>query len=205
MFPRARLPPYVRFRSLAEDTRRGAWGLVSRLPLSRVHSRDDRVSQVPGRPSCVHATFLDPGGTFTPGHCGVSVRPSALRTASASTKRVISGLTTAACTLPMYASRAGCPATRNTRFRLVTSLCRTGFTPAGSLRDVSSIFYVMLSPSPRLCLAHSQHRPTNRQERYSVLGCPQQNVIPAEAGTQKAMSRFMPQTRLDPGAAGSTE
>src|SRR5712691_5134622 len=51
--------------------------LFLRRPTPETLGRDDRISWVPGRPPCPHAPLSDPGRTSTPGHCGVSVLPSA--------------------------------------------------------------------------------------------------------------------------------
>src|SRR3974390_2732297 len=56
--------------------------LVAGTPAGN-HDGNGRVSQVPERPSCPYALFLDPGGTETPGHCGVSTWPPLVSTTEA--------------------------------------------------------------------------------------------------------------------------
>ncbi len=51
----------------------------------------------------VRALLSDPGGTATPGHCGVLVLPSALSTSSAPANTVLSRLYHTARTLAVYA------------------------------------------------------------------------------------------------------
>jgi hypothetical protein len=58
----------------------------------------------------VHAPFSDPGGTSGPDHPSPSVLPSAPLTASAPATQTLSGLDSAACTLPVYASPCRSPA-----------------------------------------------------------------------------------------------
>jgi hypothetical protein len=89
---------------------------------------------------CAHAPLIDPGETSPPRHSGGSVLPSAMCTTSALTITLLSGLIHAACSLPVYASQLGLPQNHATLgSRLVASLCRAGFAPAGYLRKVSVV------------------------------------------------------------------
>ncbi len=58
---------------------------------------------------CMRALLSDPGGTSALGHCCASVLPSALPTASAPTRTVISRLNHTARMLAVYASQGGLP------------------------------------------------------------------------------------------------
>lgn len=69
-----------------------AWKVGARsFPYRSSHGGKQRVSQVPGKPSCVHALLSDPGGISIPSHCGISMLPSAIYKASASTLRTFRG------------------------------------------------------------------------------------------------------------------
>jgi hypothetical protein len=78
------------------------------LPLRKPFSGDDRTSQVPGGPQCLHALLFDPGGTLTLLLNHARMLPSAGSTASASAK-IISRLNHTAYRPPVYASQHGLP------------------------------------------------------------------------------------------------
>ena len=87
-----------------------------------------RVSQVPERPSCPCALFLDPGRTeCTPGHCGVSARPPLVSTTVAPASKDFGarshGIGTRCLRFAVEVARPP----RKTRFRLLAKLCRAGF------------------------------------------------------------------------------
>src|SRR5512135_1524396 len=78
------------------------------LPLRIPFSGDDRASQVPGEPQCLHALLFDPGGTLTLLLIHARMLPSAGNTASASATN-LSRLNHTACRPPVYASQPGLP------------------------------------------------------------------------------------------------
>ena len=102
---------------------------------------DDRISQVPVRPPCLHAPLSDSGGTSTPGLYGVEVLSShySALTVSTSAIRGVSELNHAACWLAVYASCADLSAVHA---RLASGWWPTfagqGRLPVGSLKKVSS-------------------------------------------------------------------
>jgi hypothetical protein len=93
------------------DARRGIYGpgVVNRTPQHRFIDGGDRTSQVPGGPQCERALLFDPGGTVARGHCCASMLPSAISTASAPAKTLISRLNHTARSLAVYASQGGLP------------------------------------------------------------------------------------------------
>ena len=78
------------------------------LPLRIPFSGDDRTSQVPGGPLCLHALLFDPGGTLTLLLIHARMLPSAGNTASASATH-LSRLKHTAYRPPVYASQPGLP------------------------------------------------------------------------------------------------
>ena len=107
--------------------------LVAGTPAGN-HDGNGRVSQVPERPSCPYALFLDPGRTETPGHCGVSARPPPVSTTVAPAIRIFRGsIARHWDSLSTLRSGSFLPP-RKTRFRLLAKLCRTGFVnPQGCM------------------------------------------------------------------------
>ena len=91
-----------------------------------VFGGDDRVSQVPGGPPCVHALLFDPGGISAPGQRGASVWPSVVLKTSAPTVRSCRGSMTRPARSLSTPRRAGYPTPRKTRFRGVVSPSRAG-------------------------------------------------------------------------------
>ena len=84
-------------------------GLLTGLPKTGFAGGDGRTSQVPGGPQCERALLFDPGGTVARGHCCASMLPSAISTASAPAKTLISRLNHTARSLAVYASQGGLP------------------------------------------------------------------------------------------------
>jgi hypothetical protein len=78
------------------------------LPLRIPFSGDDRASQVPGEPQCLHALLFDPGGTLALLLSHARMLPSAGSTASASATH-LSRLNHTAYRPPVYASQPGLP------------------------------------------------------------------------------------------------
>ena len=114
---------------------------------------DDRVSQVPGKPQCVHAPLSDPGGTlvrcrFAPEYCLPLLRQRRLPRLERF-RGSITRPTRSLCTL----RRAGYPTTTQHSVPAVGTLSRAGmntrWVPMRSFRDV-----LTSSQSPRLGLAH---------------------------------------------------
>jgi len=111
-----------------------------------------RTSQVPGRPQCTHALISDSGEASAPGwgcpprRSGAAFR---LRNGVGPHKMCNFGA-------QWHGLHASCvrfvvrvtPAPRNTRFRLVASLCRTGWLPAGSERRFQPIRILPLQVFP---------------------------------------------------------
>ena len=87
-----------------EDIRKRSPALPLRIPFSG----DDRASQVPGEPQCLHALLFDPGGTLTLLLIHARMLPSAGNTASASATN-LSRLNHTAYRPPVYASQPGLP------------------------------------------------------------------------------------------------
>ena len=86
----------------------------NRLPRQLLHQSailrgDDRISQVPGQPQCIHALLSDPGGTLTQMPKCVQVFPSASKHAVGSPDASLSGLNHTAYMLPVHASQKGLP------------------------------------------------------------------------------------------------
>ena len=103
---------------------------------------------------CVHAPLFDPGGPPVPGHYrtgGVVFRRiNNVDSAFVAFEAQSRGLH-ALCV--RFAARVA-PGPRNTRFRLVASLDRSGLSPAGSHRRFPSCLSLYMASSlTRLCLA----------------------------------------------------
>ena len=98
----------------------------SGAPLRKLSGRDDRASWVPGRPPCPHAPLFDPGGTSTPGHCGVSVLPSALRDGVGSRIWYFEAQSRSLRARCLRFAARVTPQPRKTRFRQVANLRRAG-------------------------------------------------------------------------------
>jgi hypothetical protein len=115
---------------------RQAWAVLRERPLTS-SGGGSRASQVPGVPQFQRAPLYDPGETYAPGHCGASVLPSALPTASALTTCAFrSSITRPAGSLCTLRS-LGYPSTTQHSVPAAGQLCRTGFPPAGDKRKVS--------------------------------------------------------------------
>ena len=152
---RSALPPLRPLRSPRVGRfPRGPGPLLSRRP-RRLHTVErTRPPRFLGDP-CVHAPLFDPGGPPTPGHYRAGdVVFRWINDVDSAT--LLSRLNHAACTLSVYASQPGSPpGPRNTRFRLVASLDRSGLSPAGSRRWFPSCLSLYMASSiTRLCLAH---------------------------------------------------
>ena len=123
VFLRLAVPPSALFAP-ARSGRASGPGLT-RLSRPPVHPRrlaggDDETSQVPGRPLPACPALRPRRNRRRPASLGAAMVPSALVTASASTRRTISGLNHAACKASCVRFAAGvAPGPRNTRFRLV--------------------------------------------------------------------------------------
>ena len=103
---------------------------------------------------CVHAPLFDPGGPPTPGHYSagdvVFRQMDNVDSASDTFEAPSRGLHA----LCVRFAAGVAPGPRNTRFRLVASLDRSGLSPAGSCRRFPSCLSVYMASSlTKLCLA----------------------------------------------------
>ena len=123
------------------------------LPLRLSFGGDDRASQVPGGPQCLHALLFDPGGTLTPLLAHARMLPSAGSTAS-TPATILSRLNHTAYRPPVYASQPGLPQNHAT----LGSGCqhalpgRTDYLP-GPNKEFQR--HLDASPPSRLGLAHT--------------------------------------------------
>ena len=153
-FLRSALPP-LRPPSLprSRTNPRGPGPLLPRRPrrLSSVEkTRPPRFLDDP----CVHAPLFDPGGPPVPGHYrtgGVVFRRiNNVDSAFVAFEAQSRGLHA----LCVRFAAGVAPGPRNTRFRLVASLDRSGLSPAGSHRRFPSCLSLYMASSlTRLCLA----------------------------------------------------
>ena len=103
---------------------------------------------------CVHAPLSDPGGPPIPGHFRTGDVVFRLRNDVDSAATSFGALSRGLHALCVRFAAGVAPGPRNTRFRLVASLDRSGLSPAGSRRRFPSCQSVyMASPFTRLCLA----------------------------------------------------
>lgn len=117
--PHARILFVFLVGSCALDARRAqASGSVAVRPLLRFREEATRSPRFLGCLMCVRATLSDPGGTSGPMIIGSSGAADALRTASASNVKRLSGLHHAAAALAVYASRP--PSRAESRARLAS-------------------------------------------------------------------------------------
>ena len=153
-FLRSALPP-LRPPSLPRGRTipRGPGPLLPRRPrrLSTVEkTRYPRFLDDP----CVHAPLFDPDGPPTPGHYRDGDVVFRLVNDVDSAIRAFEALSRGLHALCVRFAAGVTPGPRNTRFRLVASLDRSGFSPAGSRRRFPSCLSVyMASPLTKLCLA----------------------------------------------------
>jgi hypothetical protein len=84
---------------------------------------------------CARAPLSDPGGTSTPGPCGVSMLPVTYISAPTPTVDSFEALSRGIRTRCLRFAGRVAPPPRKTRFRLVASLCRAGLPPAGSTTE----------------------------------------------------------------------
>ena len=105
---RYRRAPWASFPQ-AQDATAAGLGLFTGLPITGFIDGGDRTSQVPGGPHYERALLFDPGGTSALGRYCALMLPSAISTASAPTRTIISGLNHTARSLAVYASQDGLP------------------------------------------------------------------------------------------------
>ena len=100
------------------------------------HDGDGRVSQVPERPSCPCALFLDPGRTeVRQAIASASARPPLVSTTVAPASRRFRGSIARHWDSLSTLRSGGRPPPRKTRFRLLAKLCRAGFVnPQGCMK-----------------------------------------------------------------------
>ena len=125
--------------------------------------------------------LFDPGGASAPGQSALDVLPSALPTASASTRLLVSGLDDGSLRPRCLRFAAWVtPRPRKTRFRAAASLTRAGLacgTPSRGFR-----FYIP-SSSSRLGLAHG------RSSSSSLLGMAASGGMPSGCSRARARAR----------------
>ena len=115
---------------------------------------------------CVRAPFSDPGGTFTPGRYGVSMRPSAFGTASAPAIRFFRGsMARPAHPLSTLRSVDYSTTTQDSLPAVGHTLPDRILPPAGFQRKVSTMSHNIASPFPKLFLTQTKrsHLPLSRQ------------------------------------------
>ncbi len=117
----------------------GSWAWSPGCPTGILRG-DDRASQVPGHPPCAHAPLSDPGGISVPGlsrHLDAAFRCcEGVGFHDFSTLGALSRSLRAPCV------RFAAPVTRtprNTRFRLVASLCRARLATRRDAQRVSEV------------------------------------------------------------------
>ena len=120
---------------------------------------DDRASQVPGEPRCVHALLLDPGGTSAPGPYGASVSPSAVLKTSAPAMRSFRGSITRPARSLSTLRSGSYPTLRKTRFRWVANPFRAGLGTRRAPYAISRRASRPAIPSDQAFLAHQDLTP----------------------------------------------
>jgi hypothetical protein len=137
----------------------------------------DRTSQVPGGPQYERALLFDPGGTSARGHCCASMLPSAISTASAPARTIISRLNHTARSLVVYASQGGLPHhhARLTSGWLASLSGRELVTRKVPMKGFRSIPF----SSPRLCLAHRKYTVCAGLPAHTVYFCTDAAATPA--------------------------
>ena len=158
-----RYHPRLDLRSRHQRAADAEPGLVKRGALPRSVGGDSRTSQVPGDPSCGVPRSQTPPGpkrlTLAALRCGRRYR----KCTPAPATEFLFGVQSRGLSTPCVRFAADVAvAPRNTRFRLVASLCRAGLE---SRRDPSKGFSSSASSFPRLCLAHSRREPPGRTTR----------------------------------------
>jgi hypothetical protein len=135
------------------------------LPLRRsLFSGDDRASQVPGGPQCLHALLFDPGGTLALLLIHARMLPSAGNTASASAT-ILSRLNHTAYRPPVYASQPRLPQNHAT----LGSGCqhalpgRTAYLP-GPTKE----FLLPTGGFPSFQALPGAHFPNERETRHAL-------------------------------------
>ena len=153
-FLRSALPP-LRPPSLprGQTVPREPGPLLPRRPRRLSTVEKTRPPRFLGDP-CVHAPLFDPGGPPNPGHFGTGDVVFHLRNDVDSASTSLGALSRGLHALCVRFAAGVAPGPRNTRFRLVASLDRSGLSPAGSHRRFPSCLSVyMASPFTKLCLA----------------------------------------------------
>lgn len=104
---------------------------------------------------------MTPVAPRTPGHCGVSVLPSAVQTAWATATSSFSGLNRTACVLAVYASRRGSPPAAQDSLPAGGQPCPDGVGyPQGSSEEFRTYMAVLPSQVDVAHLSRSNlHRP----------------------------------------------
>ena len=127
---------------------------------------------------CVHAPLFDPDGPPTPGHYRDGDVVFRLVNDVDSAIRAFEALSRGLHALCVRFAAGVTPGPRNTRFRLVASLDRSGLSPAGSRRGFPSCLSVYMASSPHQALpgaitTHPCYQRHARRERseWPPAGC----------------------------------
>ena len=153
-FLRSALPP-LRPPSLPRSraTPRGPGPLLSRRPRRLCTVEKTRYPRFLDDP-CVHAPLFDPGGPPNPGHYRTGDVVFRKLNDVDSAWDTFEALSRGLHALCVRFAAGVAPGPRNTRFRLVASLDRSGLSPAGSRRRFPSCLSVYMAfPLTKLCLA----------------------------------------------------
>ena len=155
-FLRSALPP-LRPPSLPRSraTPRGPGPLLSRRPRRLCTVEKTRYPRFLDDP-CVHAPLFDPGGPPNPGHYRTGDVVFRKLNDVDSAWDTFEALSRGLHALCVRFAAGVAPGPRNTRFRLVASLDRSGLSPAGSRRRFPSCLSVYMAfPLTKLCLAQA--------------------------------------------------
>ena len=118
---------------------------------------NDRASQVPGEPLCTCPVLKTPAGPSRQADCGVSIRPSAFRTASAPATRFFRGSMARPAHPLSTLRRADYSATTQDSLPAAgQALPDRMLPPAGFQRKVSTMSHNIASPFPKLSLTQAK-------------------------------------------------
>ena len=134
---------------------------------------------------CVHAPLFDPDGPPTPGHYRDGDMVFRLVNDVDSAFAAFEALSRGLHALCVRFAAGVTPGPRNTRFRLVASLDRSGFSPAGSRRRFPSCLSVYMASPPHQALpgaitTRASYRRRVRRERFEW---PPEDCIPGSPWT----------------------
>ncbi len=127
--------PSIRSRGWPDALRSRAWTLY--WPVAPPASFPRRRWDLPGSwmDPCARAPLSDPGGISAPGHFRRLDAAARKVTAPAPSSIPFEAQSRGSLTRCLRFEERSCHVPRKTRFRLVASLCRAGFSPAGSTSE----------------------------------------------------------------------